>query len=83
MIQEKVYFSTSAGRLAGITHHPNHLSSSCVIACHGLYSDKESDKFITIGECFAKEGITVLRLDFRGCGESDGEIEDTNITGRK
>jgi len=83
MTEENVCFSTSAGKLAGIIHHPDNLSSSCVIACHGLYSDKESDKFIAIGKCFAKEGITVLRFDFRGCGESDGKIEDTTITGRK
>ena len=83
MKEENVYFSTSAGKLAGIIHHADNLSSSCVIACHGLYSDKESDKFIAIGKCFAKEGITVLRFDFRGCGESNGKIEDTTITGRK
>ncbi|MBW2651813.1 MAG: alpha/beta fold hydrolase [Deltaproteobacteria bacterium] len=83
MREENVYFSASAGKLAGIIHHPDNLSSSCVIACHGLYSDKESNKFIAIGKCFAKEGITVLRFDFRGCGESDGKIEDTTITGRK
>ena len=83
MTEENVCFSTSAGKLAGIIHHPDNLSSSCVIACHGLYSDKESDKFIAIGKCFAKEGITVLRFDFRGCGKSNGKIEDTTITGRR
>jgi alpha/beta superfamily hydrolase len=83
MKEEKVHFSTSAGKLAGIIHHPDHLSSRCVITCHGLFSDKQSDKFFTIGEHFAKEGITVLRFDFRGCGESDGKIEDTTITARR
>lgn len=83
MKEETVCFSSSAGKLAGIIHHPDHLSSSCVIACHGLYSDKKSDKFVAIGNRFAKEGIAVLRFDFRGCGESEGLIEDTTITGRK
>jgi alpha/beta superfamily hydrolase len=82
MKEEKVYFSTPAGKLRGIIHHPKHPSSSCVITCHGLFSDKGSDKFITLGEHFAQEGITVFRFDFRGCGESDGKIEDTTITGR-
>ncbi|MBW1839744.1 MAG: alpha/beta fold hydrolase [Deltaproteobacteria bacterium] len=83
MKEEKVCFFTPAGTLAGIIHHPDHPSSSCVITCHGLFSNKGSDKFVSIGEHFAQEGITVLRFDFRGCGESDGKIEDTTITGRK
>jgi alpha/beta superfamily hydrolase len=83
MQEEHVIFSAPAGKLSGIIHHPDRLSSSCVIASHGLFSNKESDKFIALGERFAEEGFTFLRFDFRGCGESDGKIEDTTITGRK
>lgn len=83
MEEETVHFSSSAGKLAGIIHYPKQLRSCCVIACHGLYSDKGGDKFVAIGKCLAKEGIAVFRFDFRGCGESDGRIEDTTITGRK
>ncbi len=83
MQEEKVSFSTPAGKLSGIIHHPDHPGTRCVIACHGLFSNKESDKFITLGERFAQEGFTFLRFDFRGCGESDGKIEDTTITGRE
>ena len=83
MKEEKVHFFTPAGKLTGIIHHPNQPSSRCVITCHGLFSDKGSDKFVSIGEHFSQEGIMVLRFDFRGCGESDGKIEDTTITGRK
>ncbi len=83
MKEEKVCFSASAGKLEGIIHYPDNLSSGCIIACHGLYSDKGSDKFVVLGERFAQEGFAFLRFDFRGCGKSDGEIEDTTITGRK
>jgi len=83
MKQEKVYFSSAAGKLVGIIHHPDQRSSRCVIACHGLFSNKESDKFITLGEQYAREGFILLRFDFRGCGESAGKIEDTTLTGRR
>jgi len=83
MHEEHVSFSTSAGKLAGVIHHPDHPGTRCVIACHGLFSNKESDKFVTLGKRFAEEGFIFLRFDFRGCGESEGKIEDTTITGRK
>ena len=36
-----------------------------------------------LGERFAREKFVLLRFDFRGCGESDGDVQDTTITGRK
>jgi alpha/beta superfamily hydrolase len=80
---EPVIFSTAQGNLRGIIHYPNTTPSGWIITCHGLFSSKDSDKFIVLGERFAKENFAVLRFDFRGCGESDGAVEDTTITGRK
>jgi alpha-beta hydrolase superfamily lysophospholipase len=69
-------------RLAGVLHSPKEKTSACVVTCHGLYSSKDSEKFVGIGRRFCKEGIAVLRFDFRGCGESGGLPEETSITGR-
>jgi len=82
MKQEAVLFPSASGKLAGVIHHPSGKKRGCVITCHGLLSSKDSDKFITLGELFAEEGLTVLRFDFSGCGESEGRFEDTTITGR-
>lgn len=68
--------------LAGVLHSPNEKASACVITCHGLYSSKDSEKYVGIGRRFCGEGIAVLRFDFRGCGESGGLFEDTSLTGR-
>jgi len=70
-------------RLAGVLHSPNEETSACVITCHGLYSSKDSEKYVDIGHKFSGEGLAVLRFDFRGCGESGGLFEDTSLTGRK
>ena len=80
---EPITFSTSQGDLRGIIHYPNTAPAACIITCHGLFSSKDSAKFIQLGERFAREHFALLRFDFRGCGESDGLVEDTTITGRK
>jgi alpha/beta superfamily hydrolase len=83
MKQEAVSFPSPAGMLAGVIHHPHHESRGCIITSHGLLSNKDSDKFIALGDRFAEEGFTVLRFDFSGCGESEGNIAATTATGRK
>jgi dipeptidyl aminopeptidase/acylaminoacyl peptidase len=69
-------------RLAGVLHSPNEKIMDCVVTCHGLISSKDSEKYVGIGRRFCGQGITVLRFDFRGCGESGGRFEDTSLTGR-
>ena len=83
MKEEPVSFSTTEGTLRGIIQYPASSPIGCIITCHGLFSSKDSDKFILLGECCAREKFVLLRFDFRGCGESDGEMQDTTITGRR
>jgi len=68
--------------LAGVVRSPHEETSTCVITCHGLYSSKDSAKYVGIARRFCGEGLAVLRFDFRGCGESGGLFEDTSLTGR-
>ena len=68
--------------LAGVFHSPREEASTCVITCHGLYSSKDSEKYVGIARRFCGEGLAVLRFDFRGCGESRGRFEETSLTGR-
>lgn len=77
-----VSFFTSAGRLKGFLHYPSGSARGSIITCHGLFSSMESDKFKDLAEVFAKNNYAVLRFDFRGCGQSEGRIEDTTISGR-
>jgi dienelactone hydrolase len=52
----------------------------CVILSHGLVSSKESSKYIAISDNFARAGIATCRFDYHGCGESEGNIEETTLT---
>jgi dipeptidyl aminopeptidase/acylaminoacyl peptidase len=77
-------FSThSAGyEITGVIHWPRRSRPPCVICSHGLFSSKDSPKFIAMTEHLAQEGFAAIRYDHRGCGESQGQIEDTTVSGR-
>ncbi len=53
-----------------------------IIACHGLFSSRETDKFKTIANLFPQHGIAVVLFDFGGCGESSGHIADSTASNR-
>lgn len=54
----------------------------CVVLSHGLVSSKESTKHIALSEALEAAGIASCRFDYHGCGESEGRIEETNLTRR-
>ncbi len=80
MRAEKVTFMSEGYRIAGILHLPDKECPACVIASHGLLSSKDSEKYIALGKRMAEEGIAMLRFDFRGIGESEGNEEDNTIS---
>jgi dipeptidyl aminopeptidase/acylaminoacyl peptidase len=79
---ETVSFQSEGQRISGILHLPGKENPPCVIASHGLLSSKDSEKYIALGERISKEGIAMLRFDFRGIGESEGRIEDDTVSRR-
>jgi hypothetical protein len=68
--------------ISGILHLPPTAKPPCVITAHGLFSSKDSDKFISIADSFTRHGLAVIRFDFGGCGESSGSIADTTVSRR-
>jgi len=54
-----------------------------VIGSHGFLSDGTSGKMIALAKGLNEKGIAFLRLDHRGCGESEGNFaEVTSLEGR-
>ena len=43
-----------------------------VILCHGWKSTKEQSMFVQLADRLEAEGLTTLRFDFSGNGESEG-----------
>ena len=54
----------------------------CVILSHGLISSKESSKYLALSAALLASRMASCRLDFRGCGESEGRLEETTLTAR-
>lgn len=81
---QRVFFYSSGQKIVGILHLPDGEEEKfpCVITCHGHYSTKDSKKYIEIAKSFCRDKFAVLRFDFRGCGESEGNIEETTLSGR-
>ncbi len=59
-------------------HEPAHVRA-WVVTLHGLESNKDGRKYFALSERLDQHGIGVVRFDFRGCGQSDGLFEDTNV----
>jgi len=49
-----------------------------IIQCHGFPSDSHGNH-LEYAEAFAKKGLTALRFDFSGCGESEGNNNDWGV----
>ncbi len=83
MKMERVTFLSEGKILSGILHLPDRERPSCVIASHGLLSSKDSEKYVALGHRISEEGIAMLRFDFRGIGESQGNEEEDNTISNK
>jgi alpha-beta hydrolase superfamily lysophospholipase len=83
MFEERVCFSTSSGKtLAGTVHHPvDEFSRGTVILCHGMDSNRNSEKLVQLARVLTKRGIVTLRFDFAYVGESSEMFADITYSG--
>ncbi|MGD9919924.1 MAG: alpha/beta hydrolase [Pseudorhodoplanes sp.] len=77
MREEKVSVLSDGLRLSGIIHLPDNTGSvrgqPAFVVLHGFGSTKESDNASVPCRFLSRLGYVALRIDMRGCGESDGE----------
>ena len=76
-MERKVSFYSDGLKLAGIVYEPDGAgNNTCpgMVLCQGRRGRKESDWFPHIARLFAGLGCVVLAWDYRGVGESEGEI---------
>ncbi|MCW2277707.1 alpha/beta hydrolase family protein [Heliophilum fasciatum] len=82
-------FQVHGQTLRGIVHWPEEGSAQsrnsqlpAIVMCHGFCGTKVGLHriFVKAARFFAQAGYAVLRFDFSGCGDSDGEYERTTLT---
>lgn len=82
--KESVVFEIEGQKLFGILHMPvNPSKVPAVLMCHGLAGNKTGRFriYVHLAKQLAKVGIASLRVDFRGCGDSDGEFSEVTVRG--
>jgi pimeloyl-ACP methyl ester carboxylesterase len=82
MREENVSFVNRRGQaLKGVLHHPEAgTPRGGVILCHGMESNKESDKLVLLGQELAQRGLLALRFDF-ACAGAAGKFEEITYSG--
>jgi dipeptidyl aminopeptidase/acylaminoacyl peptidase len=68
--------------LQGVLTTPVTDSWPVVVLCHGFLSHKDSSKYQLLSQVLVEESIASIRFDFRGCGESEGILQESTVSGR-
>jgi putative redox protein len=82
MAQEKFIFKGSLGdSLSGILDWPDEGDvKAWVLFAHGFSIGKDLRPIRTIAKTLVDEGFGMMRFDFTGLGESDGDFSETNFS---
>ncbi|TDR23258.1 bifunctional alpha/beta hydrolase/OsmC family protein [Marinicella litoralis] len=76
----KVSFEGSQGQLAGLLEQSDDNSKTYVLFAHCFTCGKDFIAASHISKALVKLGFAVLRFDFTGLGNSDGDFANTNFS---
>jgi len=80
--REHIVLHNEGQKIFGIVHWP--LTPGpwpAVLICHGMGGQKTGKYriYVSLAERLVKQGIAVLRLDFRGSGDSEGSFQEMTL----
>lgn len=76
MHEQPVTLACGRHRLSGMTHEPDGPAAGSVLFCNPLFEERKSAQKILVdtARALCAEGFAVLRFDYRGCGDSEGDF---------
>lgn len=80
MNKQTVTFQGSQGQLAGLLEQQNENSKAYVLFAHCFTCGKDFIAASYISQALVKLGFAVLRFDFTGLGNSEGDFADSNFS---
>lgn len=81
VLQEKLSFTNEGGQtLAGLLERPDGHARAYALFAHCFTCSKNSGAASRISRALAARGIAVLRFDFTGLGNSEGDFANTNFS---
>ncbi len=83
-VRESVVLINENEKIFAIFHKPiTENKFPAILVCHGFAGQKTGRYrlYVTLAEELSRQGIGVLRIDFRGCGDSEGNFFETTLLG--
>lgn len=84
-IREAITLENNGEKIFAILHRPLNVKNvPAIVICPGFAGNKcgKFRMFVTLGKELARQGIAVLRFDYRGAGDSEGEFQDITLQGK-
>lgn len=81
-IRESIVLENEGEKIFAILHRPlNPNPCPAVLFCHGFAGQKtgKHKAYVVLAEELAKVGVASLRIDFRGCGDSEGSLVNSRL----
>ena len=81
-MKEKIYFTNSNDiKICGILSNPtDDISKPIIILCHGFTTSKDNSTNTRLEILLNEKGISTLRFDFFGHGESGGDFAEITVS---
>lgn len=79
-MEKKSFIKSKYGSIPLVLRRASKKDKGVVILCHGLKTWKDSNTNLALTKAFVRAGISTIRFDFYGHGESKTKLENLTLT---